>query len=64
MTYNVFSGTLNPAQSIDQLYSNNTDILLNPLIQFYLNNVTNLPQYVVFPHNRDCIVTTDYSDVT
>ena len=42
MTYNVFSGTLNPAQSIDQLYSNNMDIFLKQLIQFYLNNATNL----------------------
>ena len=47
--------------------SDNTDIFLNQLIQFYSNNArnlqhsTNFTQYAVLPHN---IETTDYCDVT
>ena len=49
----------------------NTDILLNQLIQFYSNNATNLhltshsrPILRVVPEHGDRIMTTNYCDVT
>jgi len=40
------------------------DIFLNQLIQFYLNNATNLHAVRCCPQHRDRNVTSDYCDVT